>query len=80
MNPFDLFLRLHSFASDPIFSFIYDTNGRMTYAGISQKGALKSQAKWKVIQYTLDGDGRTTDVRVSNENVIFNDYATLTYY
>ncbi len=79
MLPFELYLLLSKFASKPIFSYVYDANGRMTYAGVAQKGASKASAAWLLVQFTLDGNGRATDVRISDENVVFNDYATVTY-
>lgn len=79
MLPFELWLLLWSYAPDPIFSYVRDSDGRLTYAGVANRGSLLADASWKVVKVYNDSNGLPQHFRSSAVNQIFNNYATLDY-
>lgn len=80
MLPFELYLMLSNYASQPIFNYDYDANGRLIYAGVAQIGSLLSQPKWLIVKAYIGSNGRTNYFRLSDPNQVWNNRATTVDY
>ena len=54
-------------------------NGLITYMGISQRGKKTSDSAWIVTKFDYDADNNFLRDRISPDNSIMDNYASLTY-
>lgn len=62
----------------PRSKFVY-SGTLVTYIGFAARGSATSDAKWLIAKFTYDGNDQVTDITISTDNVVFDNYASLTY-
>ena len=59
--------------------FVYDSEDRPAYIGYAKKGSATLAAAWTVEKLTYTAGGFVETSRVSPDNQIMDNYASLTY-
>jgi hypothetical protein len=55
-------------------------NGTLVnYIGFAARGSATSEAKWIIVQFSYDANDLVTDIKISADNVVMDNYASLTY-
>jgi hypothetical protein len=58
----------------------YDISTNTIYIGYAEPGALESSSVWKIYRILLDTNGNPTEKKLSNDNMIWANRATVSYY
>jgi hypothetical protein len=63
----------------PITEIVYGASNEALYVGVAPRNSLTSQPNWIVEKLTYDVNLNMTQSRISPDNSIFDNYATLDY-